>query len=68
MGSPAKFMDTVPPEWREHYAALAAEWVRRNGKLPPSLEVLARWDVDVPLEEELAHLEGTAPDPCSKSG
>ncbi len=67
VGYPAKFVNTVPPEWRDHYAALAAAWVRLHGKLPPSLEALARWEADVPLEEELAYLEGGAPDPCSKS-
>jgi len=61
---------TVPPEWREHYAALTAAWVRAHGTLPRSLEVLAEWaggDADVDLEAELAYLEGRGPDPCSTS-
>jgi len=53
-------------EWREHYADLAAAWVREKGNLPPSLEALADWaaePTDVPLEAEISYLEGRAPDP-----
>jgi hypothetical protein len=60
----------VPPEWRDHYAALAAAWVREHGTLPPSFEALARWgleDAGVNVEDELAYLEGRGPDPCSRS-
>jgi len=64
--SPAVFVDVVPPEWRDHYAALAAAWMRQHGTIPPSLETLARWDAGVALEDELAYLEGRSPDPCSK--
>lgn len=58
------------PEWREHYAALAAAWVREHGTMPPSLEELATWgqqDAGSDFEAELAYLEGRGPDPCSKS-
>jgi hypothetical protein len=41
--SAARDLDVLPPEWREHYADLAADWVREKGTLPPSLEVLAEW-------------------------
>jgi hypothetical protein len=61
----------VPPEWRDHYAALAAAWIRAHGTLPPSLKALAEWGVEdagIGLEQELAYLEGRGPDPCSKSG
>lgn len=60
----------VAPEWRDHYAALAAAWVRAHGTVPPSLEALAEWaseDGRADLEAELAYLEGRGPDPCSKS-
>lgn len=60
----------VAPEWRDHYAALAAAWVRARGTVPPSLEALAEWgseDGPADLEAELAYLEGRGPDPCSKS-
>jgi hypothetical protein len=60
----------LAPEWRDHYAALAAAWVRSHGTLPPSIEALAAWgaeDSGVSLEAELAYLEGRGPDPCSPS-
>ena len=60
----------LTPEWREHYAALAAAWVREYGTMPPSLEELATWaqqDAGSDFEAELAYLEGRGPDPCSKS-
>ena len=56
-------------EWRDHYAGLAAAWVRAHGTLPPSLERLAEWaeeDAGVDIEAELAYLEGRGPDPCSE--
>lgn len=60
----------VPPEWREHYAQLAAAWVREKGTLPPSLEELAEWGAGsldgASSEAEIAYLEGRGsdPDPC----
>jgi hypothetical protein len=60
----------LSPEWRDHYAALAAAWVRHHGTLPPSMEALAEWgaeDTGVSLEDELAYLEARGPDPCSGS-
>ncbi len=59
----------LPEVWREHYAALAAQWVREKGTLPPSLEALAAWAAEptsASLEEEIAYLEGRgpSPDPC----
>lgn len=66
MSTPAdRFVDVVPPEWREHYAALAAAWVREHGTVPPSLEALARWDSGVAVSDEIDYLEGLAKDPCS---
>jgi len=62
-------MGALAAEWREHYAALAAAWVREHGMMPPSLEELAAWgqeDGPADLEAELAYLEGRGPDPCSK--
>jgi hypothetical protein len=62
--------EPLPPEWREVYADLAADWIRELGTLPPSLEALAAWgaeDSGVPLEAEIDHLEGRGPDPCSSS-
>ena len=63
----------LAPEWRDHYADLAAEFVRATGTLPASLEELAAWaaaPTDVPLEAEVAYLEGRGPDPspCRSSG
>lgn len=61
----------LPPEWREHYAELAATWVRERGTLPPSLEALARWGAEatsVSVDDEVAYLEGRGGDPCSASG
>ena len=61
----------LPPEWREHYAILAAAYVRERGMLPPSLDALAKWadaPVDATVDEAAAWLEGRGPDPCSKSG
>jgi hypothetical protein len=62
----------LSPEWREHYAALAADWVREKGTLPPSLEALADWASEpiVSLEDELAFHEGRGLDPftCRESG
>ncbi len=61
----------LPPEWRDHYAELAAAWVRARGTLPASLAELAHWateELQVPLEAELAYLEGRGPDPCPPSG
>jgi hypothetical protein len=60
----------IPPEWRDHYAALAVAWIRRYGTLPPSLKALADWGVEdsgISLEDELAYLEGRGSDPCSPS-
>lgn len=59
----------LPDEWREHYADLAAAWVREKGTLPPSLDVLAEWaakPIGTSAEAELAYLEGHGldPDPC----
>lgn len=57
----------LPPAWRDHYAELAAAWVRARGTRPPSLTELARWaaeELEIPLEAELAYLEGRGPDPC----
>ena len=62
-------MGAVTPEWRDHYAALAAAWVRAHGTVPRSLEELAQWGLEkapTKLEAELAYLEGRGPDPCSK--
>jgi hypothetical protein len=63
----------LPAEWREHYAELAADWIRENGTVPPSLEALAEWGcepLDVDLDAEIAFLQGRGPDPfaCRKSG
>jgi len=71
--SPTTLAGLLPPEWREHYAMLAADWVREKGTLPPSLEALAEWacqPVDVDPEAEIAFLEGRGPDPfpCRSSG
>jgi hypothetical protein len=64
--------EPIPPQWRELYAELAADWIREHGTLPPSLEELVDWSnlpSDVPLEAEIAYLEGRGPDPspCSSS-
>lgn len=62
--------NALTPEWREHYADLAAAWIRARGTLPTSLDALAAWGAeaaDVSLEDEIAYLEGRGADPCSKS-
>lgn len=69
--SAATDLYVLPPEWREHYADLAAAYVREKGMLPPSLEALAQWatePADLPVDAELAYLEGRGPDPWSASG
>ena len=61
----------LPPEWRQIYADLAADWIRKRGTLPPSLEALAAWgaeDSGVSVEAEIAYLEGRGSDPCLSSG
>jgi hypothetical protein len=58
--------EVIPADWREHYADLAAAWVREKGTLPPSLKALADWaaePLDIPLDAEIAFLEGRGPDP-----
>lgn len=73
MGAPPVSIGHVlPPQWREHYAALTADWVREKGTLPPSLEALAEWAseaLDVDVADEIAFLEGRGADPrtCRKS-
>lgn len=76
MGEPTRELPEqegeLPAEWREHYAELAADWVREKGTLPPSLEALAEWasePLDVDLEAAIAFLEGRGTDPLAcKSG
>lgn len=63
--------EPLPPQWRQLYADLAAEWIRERGTLPTSLEALAEWgaqDSGIPVDAEIAYLEGQGPDPCSPSG
>jgi hypothetical protein len=74
MGDAARSLPSLdqplPPEWRQLYADLAAAWIRELGTLPPSLEALAAWgaeDSGVPLDAEIAYLEGRGSDPCSSS-
>jgi hypothetical protein len=58
--------EVIPDDWREHYADLAAAWARERGTLPPSLEAFAEWAaeaLDIPLDAEIAFLEGRGPDP-----
>jgi hypothetical protein len=58
--------ELIPAEWRDLYAQLAADWIREHGSLPPSIEELVEWgtqDAGVPLEAEIAYLEGKGPDP-----
>ncbi len=57
--------ESIPAEWRQHYADLAAAWVREHGTVPSSLEALAVWGVEdsgVCLDRELAYLEGRGSD------
>ena len=58
--------DAIAEDWREHYADLAAAWVREKGTLPRSLKALADWatePLDIPVDAEIAFLEGRGPDP-----